>query len=77
MFPNGSIVNFGLRAKKNFRNINLSNVLSLILLHNIVKNSPPAEKKHLASTEVGETITLLHHKIGNRQQFRKESLALN
>ena len=33
------------RAKKNFRNISLTNVLSLILLRNFVKNSPPAEKK--------------------------------
>ena len=34
-----------LRAKKNFRNISLTNALSLILLRNFVKNSPPAEKK--------------------------------
>ena len=60
MFPNGNIVDFGLRAKKNFRNISLSNVLSLILLHNFVKNSPPAEKKRSASTEVGGMIILLH-----------------
>ena len=48
-----------LRAKKNFRNISLYNILSLILLHNFVKNSPPAEKKHSASTEVGGIIILL------------------
>ena len=48
-----------LRAKKNFRNISLSNVLSPILLHNFVKNSPPAQKKLSASTEVGGTIILL------------------
>ena len=32
-----------LRAKTNFRNISFTNVLSLILLRNFVKNSPPAE----------------------------------
>ena len=48
-----------LRAKKNFRNISLTNVLSLILLLNFVKNSPPAEKAGSASTEVGGIIILL------------------
>ena len=33
-----------LRAKKNFRNISLTIVLSLIILRKFVKNSPPAEK---------------------------------
>ena len=49
-----------LRANKNLRNISLSNVLSLILLHNfVINNSPPAEKKHSASNEVGGIIILL------------------
>ena len=48
-----------LKAKKNFRNISLTNVLSLILLHNFVKNNPPVQKKLSASTEVGGTIILL------------------
>ena len=48
-----------LRAKKNFRNISLTNVLSLILLRNFAKNSPPAEKTRSASTEVGGIIILL------------------
>ena len=49
-----------LRAKNNFRNISLSNVLSLIVLHSFVKNSPPAEKDRSASTKVGGIIMLLH-----------------
>ena len=48
-----------LRAKKDFRNISLTNVLSLIPLRNFVKNSPPAEKTRSASTEVGAIIILL------------------
>ena len=49
-----------LRVKKNFRNISLTNVLSLILLRNFVKNSPPAEKNRSALTEEGGIIILLH-----------------
>ena len=48
-----------LRAKKNFRDMSLTNVLSLILLRNFVKNSPPAEKTRAATTEVGGIIILL------------------
>ena len=35
------------------------NLLSLILLRNFVKNSPPAEKKRSASTAAGGIIILL------------------
>ena len=48
-----------LRAKANFRNISLTNVLSLILLRNFVKNSPLPEKKRSDSTEVGGIIIIL------------------
>ena len=48
-----------LRAKTNFRNISVTNVLSLILLRNFVKNSPPAEKNRSYSTEVGGIIIIL------------------
>ena len=48
-----------LRAKTNFRNISFTNVLSLILLRNFVKNSPPAEKKRSDSTEIGGIIIIL------------------
>ena len=42
-----------LQAKNNFRNISLSNVVSLILLRNLVQKSPLAENTRSASTEVG------------------------
>ena len=48
------------RTKKNFRNISLTDVLSLILLRIFDKNSPPAEKNRSASTEVGKIPVVLH-----------------
>ena len=40
--PQNTFFFLRLRAKKSFRNISLTNVLPLILLPNLVKNSPPA-----------------------------------
>ena len=58
--PQNAFFFLRLRVKKNFRNISLTNVLSLILLRNFVKNSPPDEINRSALTEVGGIIILLH-----------------
>ena len=54
-----SFLGLRVRAKTNFRNISLTNILSLILLRNFVKKSPPSEKTRSDSTEVGGIIIIL------------------
>ena len=54
-----SFLRLRVKTKTNFRNICLTNVLSLILLRNFVKNSPPSEKNRSDLTEVGGIIIIL------------------